>query len=137
MIKILIEGDVIAAARPRFSSGGITIDEKGRVQEKKRVYLPKRNVEYQEQVSWAARQVMKDNPPLIGEICADLKIYRRYKRSSRRFGDCDNLSKNILDALNGICYVDDAQIVRCVLEKFTDKKNPRAEIEISELVSKR
>lgn len=133
MIKILIEGDVIAAARPRFSSGGITIDEKGRVQEKKRVYLPKRNVEYQERVSWAARQVMKDKPPMTGELKADVKIYRKYKRSARQFGDCDNLAKNLFDALNGIVFADDAQIVRCVVEKFTDKENPRAVIEVGEL----
>ena len=49
---------------------------------------------------------------------------------SRRFGDLDNLSKAILDAVNGLAFTDDAQITRLVAEKFTDKKNPRVEVSI-------
>ena len=32
--------------------------------------------------------------------------------------DCDNISKNILDALNGIVYPDDKQIVELSIKKF-------------------
>ena len=32
--------------------------------------------------------------------------------------DCDNISKNILDALNGIAYPDDKQIVELVIKKY-------------------
>ena len=122
-MKIIVEGDFAPCARPRFSSGG-------RPYEKVRTYQPARNRQCQERISWAARQAMKSLEPLTCEICADVKIYRRYKRSSRRFGDVDNLAKNILDALTGIIFKDDAQVVRCLIEKFTDKEHPRAEIEI-------
>lgn len=32
--------------------------------------------------------------------------------------DCDNISKNILDALNGIAYPDDKQIVELTIKKY-------------------
>lgn len=43
--------------------------------------------------------------------------------------DCDNIAKNINDALNGIAYVDDAQIVKDIIEKRYSV-TPRVEITI-------
>ena len=117
MIKMLIEGDVIPSARPRFSG--------------RRCYQPKRNVEYRQKVQAAARSAMKGKPPLEGEICAVVKVYRKFQRTAQKFGDVDNHLKAIFDGLSGIVFCDDAQIVRCVVEKHTDKERPRAEIEIS------
>ena len=71
--------------------------------------------------------------PLDGEICAAVKVYRKYRRTARVFGDVDNHLKALFDGLSGIVFEDDAQIVRCIVEKFTDKARPRAEIEISQL----
>lgn len=119
MIKIVIEGDVIPAARPRFSN--------------RRCYQPKRNQEYRQKVQTAARVAMKNREPLDGEICAAVKIYRKYKRTARIFGDVDNHLKAIFDALNGVAFVDDSQICRCVVEKYQDKEWPRAEIEIANI----
>ncbi len=115
-MKIIVASDPIPLARTRLSG--------------RRCYQPARNVEYRELVQWTARQAMKGAEPLKGEICAVVKLYRKYKRSSRRFGDVDNFLKAIFDSLSGIVFKDDAQIVRCVVEKYTDKERPRAEIEI-------
>lgn len=117
MIQIIIHGDAIPAARPRFSG--------------RRCYLPKRNREYRERVQSAAKSAMAGASPLDCEICAAVKLYRRYKRSSRIYGDLDNHLKAIFDGMNQIVFVDDSQIVRCVVEKYTDKENPRAEIFLS------
>lgn len=117
MIKIVIEGDAIPAARPRFSG--------------RRAYQPKRNVEYRQIVQTSARQAMKGAEPMTGEICAVVKVYRKFQRTARIFGDVDNHLKALFDGMQGIVFWDDAQIVRCVVEKFTDKERPRAEIEIS------
>lgn len=116
MVKIEIQGDAIPAARPRFSG--------------KRCYQPSRNVEYRQKVQAAARLAMDGAEPMDGELFADVKIYRKYKRTARIAGDVDNHLKAVLDALNGIVFFDDSQIVRCVVEKFTDKEKPRAVIEI-------
>ena len=103
MIKIVIKGEPIPAARPRFSG--------------RSCYQPKRNREFRQEVQASAMAAMSGRKPLTGEICAAVKLYRRYKRSAR--------------ILNQIAFVDDSQIVRCVVEKFTDKENPRAEIILS------
>jgi Holliday junction resolvase RusA-like endonuclease len=44
--------------------------------------------------------------------------------------DWDNVGKIISDALNGLAYDDDSQIVSATVEKFYSD-NPRVEIEIS------
>ena len=65
-------------------------------------------------------------------MSAVVKLYRKYKPSARNFGDVDNHLKALFDGMNQIVFVDDSQITRCVVEKYTDKKQPRAEIEIEE-----
>lgn len=119
MIKIEILGDVIPAARPRFNG--------------RRAYQPKRNVEYRQMIQSAARLVMSGKQLLTGELFANVKLYRKYKRTSRIFGDVDNHLKAIFDGMNQIVFCDDAQICRCTVEKFTDKNNPRAIIEVGAL----
>lgn len=119
MIRIEINGEPVPAARPRISG--------------KRCYQPKKNAEYRQRVQMAALAAMRGNEPFEGAICAVIKLYRKYKRTARLFGDVDNHLKALFDGLNQIVFKDDAQIVRCLVEKFTDKARPRAEIEITEL----
>lgn len=116
MIQITVTGDAIPAARPRFSG--------------RRCYQPKRNMEYRAQVQSAAYAAMFGKQPLKGEVSAVVRIYRRFKTTARNFGDVDNFLKAIFDGMNQIVFEDDAQIVRCLVEKFKDKVNPRVEIEI-------
>ena len=115
-IRILVPTEPVPLARVRFSG--------------RHCYQPKRNREYRAVVQQAARSAMGNLPPLQGEIAATVKLYRRYKPTARNYGDCDNHLKALLDALNGTAFEDDRQIVRCLVEKFTDKGNPRTEIEL-------
>ena len=118
MIRITIDGDAIPAARPRFSG--------------RRAYQPSRNVEYRRRIQSAAKLAMDGAEPLKGEICAAVKLYRRYKPTARNYGDVDNHLKAIFDGMNQIVFADDSQIVKCVVEKFKDANQPRTEIEIDE-----
>lgn len=45
--------------------------------------------------------------------------------------DIENVSKAILDALNGIAYLDDSQVVSLSIKKFYDD-NPRVEVTVSD-----
>lgn len=119
MIQIMIEGDAIPAARTRFSG--------------RRCYQPKRNREYRARVQASAYAAMFGKQPLKGEVSAVVRVYRRFKPTARNFGDVDNFLKAIFDGLNGICFGDDSQIVRCVVEKHLDKVNPRTEVTVQEL----
>ena len=118
-MKILVSTEPIPAARLRFGSG--------------RAYQPARNREYREIVRAAAMSAMEGREPMTGEVSARIALFRHYKPTARNYGDADNHAKAILDGLNGICFVDDAQIVRLVVEKYKDAANPRAEIELSEV----
>jgi len=46
--------------------------------------------------------------------------------------DLDNVAKAILDALNGIAYIDDNQVVELIVRKKRSV-NPRAEVELYEV----
>jgi len=48
----------------------------------------------------------------------------------RRKRDLDNLSKNVLDAMNGIVYMDDRQVVNLLLSKYIDANSPRAVVRV-------
>ena len=115
MISIIVPIDPIPQPRPKFGNG--------------RAYQPKRTVAYKEFVSLAAKTAMSGRK-IFDKNAVDIHIcfYRKFSPTSRNYGDFDNLAKAICDALNGIVYRDDSQIVRCVIEKRQDKLNPRVEI---------
>lgn len=120
-MKICVLTEPIPEARPRFGNG--------------RTYQPARNREYREVVKAAAIVAMCGREPMTGEVTARISLFRRFKPTARNYGDCDNHAKAILDGLTGICFVDDAQVVKLVVEKFKDSDNPRAEIELSEVTA--
>ena len=121
MYRIIVDGEPIPAARPRFRGNGC--------------YQSARNRSYREEIQMAGRLAMKAAAPLTGALSAVVKLYRSYAPTSKRFGDVDNHLKAIFDGLNGIVFQDDAQIVKCVVTKQQDGKNPRAEISIQEVQS--
>lgn len=65
---------------------------------------------------------------LEGDISLTIKIYR-----PRKSGDLDNRIKCLQDALNGVAYRDDSQIVELHAYRYDDKKNPRVEIELEQV----
>lgn len=119
MIRITVTGDAIPAARPRFSGH--------------HAYQPKRNREYRERVQTAASAAMVGREPMTGAVAVCVRLYRKYKPTSRNYGDVDNHLKAIFDGMIQIVLKDDAQIVSCLVEKHLDKVNPRAEVTVQEL----
>lgn len=62
---------------------------------------------------------------LSGPVAVYVKAYR-----PRKLGDLDNTLKVALDALKGLAFEDDSQIVAINAERHEDKENPRLEIEV-------
>lgn len=60
---------------------------------------------------------------LNGPVALIIKVWR-----PRKVGDLDNSLKAILDALKGIAYQDDKQVVEIHAFRADDKENPRAEV---------
>jgi crossover junction endodeoxyribonuclease RusA len=61
--------------------------------------------------------------PISDPVAVYLRIYR-----PRRVGDLDNLLKAVLDACNGVIWVDDALVTGIHAQRFEDATNPRVEL---------
>lgn len=115
-LKFEVLVDPVPLARPRFARG--------------RVYLPQRSREYRKILQRAAKIAMCGYEPMLGKLFCRLTFYRKFNPTTRNFGDADNHVKATLDALNGILYADDSQIVSGSYSKYTDKAEPRVVIEV-------
>jgi crossover junction endodeoxyribonuclease RusA len=63
--------------------------------------------------------------PTDEPVSLTLEIYRPQRR-----GDLSNRIKVLEDALQGVAYHDDAQVVELHAKRFDDKKHPRVNITI-------
>lgn len=78
---------------------------------------------YQVAVGWQCQAL--GIAPHTCPVTVTVRLYRPAKR-----GDIDNSIKVLLDALNGHCYNDDAQIVELHAYRYDDKANPRVEVDV-------
>lgn len=106
-----VNGNPIPKGRPRLGY-------------RRRVFTPKRTLDYEELV---AREAVSQG---VKRVSDTLRVEIDFYRSTRHRVDLDNLIKSILDALNFIAYDDDVQIVQLEARKDYDKKHPRAEVRI-------
>lgn len=117
MIKFTAPIDSVPFKRPRFSG--------------RKVYNEPRYTACKDALGLIARRAMNGASPLSGAIKISVTVCRPRKPDSRNFGDADNHLKAVLDALNGICYVDDAQVVQA--EVVLQHGAPCVKIKLEEL----
>lgn len=129
-----------------FTVPGIPV-AKGRPRVTKYVtYTPQKTKDYENLVRWSCKSKYKDKP-LNGPIRVDIIFYMLIpkgtskKRTKAKIKgdilptkrpDWDNMAKAITDALNGIAYNDDNQIVETHIYKYFSD-NPRAEVKITQI----
>lgn len=103
----VISGPPVAKGRPKFAvRGGHGM-----------AYTPEKTRAWEKAARMIIKAQMRGNPPLEGPIDAELWFgMPRPKTVKRKHPvvkpDIDNFIKNAFDAMNGIAFVDDAQIVR-------------------------
>ena len=73
-----------------------------------------------------ARVAMQGQAPLADAVKISVVVSTKYKPTALQAGDIDNHLKAAMDALNGICYVDDRQIVEAHI--YLHKGEPQLEI---------
>lgn len=78
---------------------------------------------YAQQVAWEAMK--HRTKPLEGELVVHVTAFRPQRR-----GDLDNVLKAALDALNGVAWHDDSQVVELHALRLDDKTNPRLEVSV-------
>lgn len=63
-------------------------------------------------------------------ITGDVHAHLSFFLPDHHRRDCDNLSKAVLDGLNGIAFEDDKNITRLVIEKQVNKEKPGVLVEL-------
>lgn len=94
------------------------------------VFSDPRMVRAKRVVALAATLAMGKAAPTAERV----EVRLRFFRATRQRCDLDRLASLPLDAMNGIVYGDDLQVVYLCASKAVDKANPRTEIEITEAV---
>lgn len=132
--KIIFEipGEPVAKARPRVTKWG--------------THTPEKTVNYETLVK-EMYAITYGQTMLEGELGIDIKLFFQIPKSTSKKKqelmeqgkirpvkrpDLDNCMKIITDALNGIAYKDDSQIVQATASKYYSS-TPRAEVYIQQL----
>lgn len=125
-ITIIVEGEPQGKGRPRASSRGGFV----------RMYTPSKTKDYEEVIANEARYAMRGREKISGPVLVELEMYHsirkswpKAKRELARINkvvptikiDADNCLKVFCDALNGVAWVDDVQVVNATISKrFSD-----------------
>lgn len=136
IVKFTVPGEPVGKGRPRVvRNGGFS-----------RTYTPEKTASYENLVKLEFQRqggrMLKDGP--VGmRIVAWYGIPRSASKRKQeamvggliwptKKPDCDNVAKIVADALNGLAYRDDSQVVMLHVEKRFGEE-PRVDVEIREV----
>lgn len=118
--RFSVYGKVIGSARPRVTRRG--------------TYIPKATRDYRDSIERAFLASCGGRfSPIEGPVSLEITVQRALPKSRPKKvdsepdtfkPDADNIAKNVMDALNGVAWVDDSQIVALSVRKL-----PRARVE--------
>lgn len=148
-IEFIVNGEPMAKQRPRVTTfNGYA-----------RAYTPKDTLNYENKVLMCYKDKLKEleidntkvlfpNEMLFVTIVAYFGLTKGDygKKGLNKSGrekmeylycpthkDADNIAKVVLDAINGICYKDDKQIVMLLVSKKYTQEQPRVEVNIKDI----
>lgn len=138
MFTFIVEGKPQSKLRPRVVTNRYTGG--------KHAYTPEKTIAYENLIRWSYKEA---GGQYMGEklLEVDIKAYYPIPKSSTKKQrmaiaqgeirpqtkpDCDNIIKGVLDALNGVAYYDDKQVVCVSCNKYYSETG-RLEITMKEL----
>ncbi len=139
-IKFTIPGEPCAQGRPRFSTiGGYVKAIDPAKSRNQKAFVKYFATTAAKQQGWTYTDL-----PLYVEIIAYMGIPKSKPKKWRTAAirgqerptkkpDVDNLFKLVTDALSGVIYADDKQIVSCRVQKWYSEE-PRTEVKIAEVI---
>jgi len=121
IVTFEVEGDPVPKGMPRFARRGEFVQ----------TYTDAKTIDYETHVAMKARQAIGASEPLQGALTVFLYLryaipasYSKKRKEACLRGveypkriDLDNVYKSITDAMNGIVYTDDSQIVEAHITK--------------------
>jgi Holliday junction resolvase RusA-like endonuclease len=122
MISFSVPGTPVGKGRPKFARRGNFVT----------TYTPEKTASYENLVKLHAGSAMKAQQPISFAVCCVINIevippssWSNKKRMAALCGDTrptskpdlDNVAKGIFDAMNGIVWLDDKQVVEMVVRK--------------------
>ena len=121
VVTFTVDGDPVPKGKPRFARRGQFVQ----------TYTDAKTIDYETHVAMKARQAIGASEPLKGALTVFLYLrytipasYTKKRKEACLLGlefpkriDLDNVYKSITDAMNGIVYVDDSQIVEAHIKK--------------------
>ena len=134
-VRLTIPGKPVGKGRPRFRRAGNFVQ----------TYTPEATANYETLVKWCWQE--RKLPKLSGELSASVRAFfpipksttkkRRLEMIGEAVGytgkpDLDNIAKCVLDALNGLAYDDDSQVVQLTVTKHYSEE-PRCVVELEEV----
>lgn len=136
-IYFVVYGEPKGKGRPRASSRGGFV----------RMYTPAATMAYEAEIARLAEKARGDWPvlatPMSLRVVAHHAIpvsWSKRKQQQALAGelipgkpDLDNVAKAVLDALNGVIYEDDKQVIKLVAEKKYSL-DPRVEVYVHEVL---
>ena len=135
-VSFTVPGEPMGKGRPKISTAGSFV----------RTYSPSKTVNYETLVK--EMFAINNCPMLQGEIEVEVTAYLTIPQSKSkkiqeqmRSGnilptkkpDCDNILKIVCDALNGLAYHDDSQIVTAKVRKVYAESSPRTEVLMTQI----
>lgn len=126
MVKFVVEGEVLGKPRPRVNRNG-------------RVWTPARFKNYEKKIAQA--YIDAGGEKLGGPVSVKVRTFRAMPKSRPKKilfeediykPDTDNILKIVLDALNGVAFFDDKQVVRVLCSKMPrTRREEYLEVEVS------
>jgi len=137
MVNFCVFGEPVGKGRPRFARQGGFV----------RTYTPQKTANWEQEIAKAAKQAMGSQSALETPIALSVRVVKaipvgwsKTKRQQAESGtlrpvgkpDLDNYIKAIMDAGNGILWVDDSQV--CELHSSKAYGSPCIEVTVMELL---
>ncbi len=116
-VRFIVPGPAVGKGRAKAAKRGAFI----------KLYTPEKTVNYESRVALCAQQAMAGRPLFEGPLSVEMEIvcqvpasWSKRKQADALRGavqpttkpDIDNVEKAIFDALNGVAWGDDVQVVR-------------------------
>lgn len=123
-VKFVVFGKVRGKARPRVTKHG--------------TFTQKETREYERLIADTYRETGCE--PFLGEVAVEVTTYRQLPESRPKKciqepdtykPDVDNIGKVVLDALNGVAYLDDKQVTMLHVEKRPRMRIPQESIVVT------